>query len=275
MDCGASGQARLALKSSSLGGCGMAVSLMSVLSRNAWLVVFLVLSSGSASAFDDHRYDNDRKYYEDENWTLSVNLARKACFMFTLNTGDYQVLLGEDRRGGTPAYEFRFSALSWKYEDGKKYEVVTRLDQYPAWTADGIGVDSDGLNGVAIRGAKVEAVEEFAAAKSFSLKIDGRDYGKFPLAGGEAALERMRECTDAIEDGRISLEAIARGEGVDFSVWPPRDPPLVLSLSPPPKKDETRPDDTPRGSAKGGPDRGKGKEPILASGPSLALDEDY
>ena len=112
-DCGTSDQTRLVMKPSSRDGCGMAVSLMSVLSRNAWLVLFLALSSGSASAMASEFYDSDITYYDDDNWTVAVNLARKSCFMSNVYEHRFRVLLGTDRGGGEASYDFLFVDTSW------------------------------------------------------------------------------------------------------------------------------------------------------------------
>ncbi len=245
----------------------MAVSLMSVLSRNAWLVVSLALSSGSASALAPEFYDNDVTYYDDDTWTVAVNLARKSCFMFYVHGYKFQVLLGTDRSGDDASYDFRFIDTSWTFEAGKTYEVITKFGEHPAWASDGIGQMDYGLGGVAVEHVKAEAVEEFVAAPSFTLEIAGRDYGSFRLSATRNAFAKMLECNAAVDDGRISLEAIAKGKGVYGTPPLSPTPTFIPSPAPTPKEDESKRVDALPGGTEDGSSRGKGKK--------TALGEDY
>ncbi|MBS1183523.1 MAG: peptidase and chymotrypsin/Hap [Proteobacteria bacterium] len=233
----------------------MAVSLMSVLSRHAWLVAFLVLSSGPAWAFDEEYYLDDKVYGYEGDWRISVNVARKSCFMAVDYESDAGIEVGGYHRNGKMTYFFAFAKPSWKYINYDYAAVTIKYDRSSPWTGDGVGVKFGDYNGVAVEGVNVEAVNEFADAQYVNLKIDDRDLGTFPLAGSRKALAKMRECIAAIEDGRISLESIAREQGGD----------VLSSPTPAPKEDESERVDAPPG--------GKGAAPIL--GPSSTLGEEY
>lgn len=256
----------VSMKIRTVDGVGVAVSLMSVLNRIVWLVGFVALSSGSASALAPEFYDNDITYYDDDTWTVAVNLARKSCFMFYVYGYKFQVLLGTDRSGGEASYDFRFIDTSWTFEAGKTYEVITKFGEHPAWASDGIGLMDYSLGGVAVEHVKVEAVEEFVAAPSFTLEIAGHDYGSFRLSATRNAFAKMRECIAAVDDGSISLAGIAKGKGADVTSPPSPAPPPVPSPALTPNEEVIKRGDAPLG--------GKGKEPIQPSGPSSALDED-
>lgn len=254
----------VSMKIRTVDGVGVAVSLMSVLNRIVWLVGFVALSSGSASALAPEFYDNDITYYDDDTWTVAVNLARKSCFMFYVYGYKFQVLLGTDRSGGEASYDFRFIDTSWTFEAGKTYEVITKFGEHPAWASDGIGLMDYSLGGVAVEHVKVEAVEEFVAAPSFTLEIAGHDYGSFRLSATRNAFAKMRECIAAVDDGSISLERIAKGKGADVTSPLSPTPPPVPSPALTPNEEVTKRDDAPLG----------GKGPIQPSVPSSALDED-
>ncbi|MCM5557551.1 S1C family serine protease [Pleomorphomonas sp. JP5] len=245
---------------------------MSVLSRNAWLVVFLVLSPGSASAMASEFYDNDITYYGNDNWTVAVNLARKSCYMSNLYEHRFRVLLGTDRSGGETSYDFLFIDTSWTYEAGKTYEVITKFGEHPAWASDGIGLSDYYSGGIAVEHVKAEAVEEFVAAPSFTLEIADRDYGSFSLGKARNAFAKMVECSQGIETGRISLVSVAKGYGADVPWRSPPTPPVVSSPDPTPKEDEGKRGDVLTGGAEDGSSFGNGKESIPAS---TALGEDY
>ena len=115
--------------------------------------------------------------------------------------------------------------------------------------------------GVAVEDVKEEAVEEFAGSSRLNLKIGGRDYGAYNLAGTQKGLAKMHECIAAVEDGSLSLEAIEEGYQAEAS--PPS--------SQPGTGESHRGNATVGGRRDDEPD--KGKEPTYASGTGFFVDE--
>ncbi len=250
----------------------MAVSLMSVLSRNAWLVVFWALLSGPALAFEEADYLNDRVYGYEGGWRISISLARKSCFMAIDYTDEAGIEVGADHSHGKPTYFFFFAKPSWTYKNYDYAAVTVKYDGRSPWVGDGVGVKLDDYSGIAVESVTEDAINEIADARYLNLTVNDRDLGRFPLKGSRKALAKLRECIAAVDDGRISLEAIAKEKGVDVTSPPPT-PPLASSPAPTPKEGNVKRADTPPDGAEDG--SAGGKEPIQPSGPSPALGEDY
>jgi len=252
----------------------MAVSLMSVLSRNAWLVLFLALLSGSASASDEDYYRQDRPYASEGNWRISVNVARNSCFMASGSKSEAGIEVGGNLHDGRMNYFFLFDTPSGTYKNYEQAAVTIKYDQRSRWVGNGFGVKFGDYSGVGIEGVNVDVVNEIADAKYLNLTVNDRDLGHFSLAGSRKALAKMRQCIAAMNIIDISLAAIAGGNGTDVTSPPLPTPPLVPLPTPTPK-DESKRADTQPGGTEDGSAGGKGKEPIQPSGPSSALDEDY
>jgi len=263
-DCGTSDQAQLVVKPSSLSGCGMAVSLMSVLSRNAWLVLFLALSSGSASASEEDYYRHDMPYASEGNWRISVNVARKSCFMASGSKSEAGFQVGGDQRSGTMSYFFLFDTPPGTYRNYENVVVTIKYDQRSRWVGNGFSLTFGDHSGVGIQGVDVKVVNEIADAKYLNLMVNDRDLGNFSLAGSRKALAKMRQCIAAMNIIDISLQAIAGGGEADI--------PSPSAPAPTPKEDEGKRGDALPGGAEDGSSFGNGKESILAS---TALGEDY
>lgn len=236
----------------------MAVSVMSVLSRNAWLVASLALLSGPSLALQGNYYTSDKIYAREGPWTISINTDRKSCFMYKAYADFSFVQIGADHRQDELAYFFMVGHESWAFEEARDYAVTIAFDERNTWADDGVGAKLNDFKGVAIEGITAEAIENFAVGSVFNLKIDGIDYHNFRLTGSRKGLAKLHECIAAVDDGRISLEAIARSYGVD------------VASPPTPQEDEGKRADTPPEGTENG--SAGGTEPAQ---PSAALGEAY
>ncbi len=241
----------------------MAVSLMSVLSRNAWLVLFLALLSGSASASHEVYYREDRPYASEGNWRISVNVARNSCFMASGSKSEAGIEVGGNLDAGRMNYFFLFDTPSGTVKNYEQAAVTIKYDRRSRWAGKGFGVKFGDHSGVGVEGVSVDVVNEIADAKYLNLTVNDRDLGSFSLAGSRKALARMRKCIAALNIVDISLAAIAGGNGENVA-WP----------TPTPKEEEVQHGDMLPGGVEDGSAGGKGKGPIQPSGPSSALDED-
>ncbi|MBS1165343.1 MAG: trypsin-like peptidase protein [Proteobacteria bacterium] len=188
----------------------MGVSSMSVLSRSAWLAAFLVTLSGPALAFDTDFYTRDKFYGTSGNWSISINLARKSCFMNTTYNDDTTIEVGGDHGDSQLTYYMMFGNPNWTYKESQEYAVVVRYDRRSTWNGDGVGVKINALHGAAIEGIKEAVVSEFAGMNTLTLKIGSKNHGNYDLAGSRKALAQMFACIKEIEDGSLSLDAIAQ-----------------------------------------------------------------
>ncbi|SCM79523.1 putative Peptidase S1 and S6 chymotrypsin/Hap [uncultured Pleomorphomonas sp.] len=243
----------------------MAVCSLPVLCRSAWIVAFLALLSGPALAFGGDYYTSDKSYGDEGNWTISVNTTRKSCLMYTTYNDETVIEVGGDHSEGKFTYYFMFGNASWGYKEDEEYGVITKYDRRSTWTGDGIGVKVNDYKGVAVEGVKEEAVEEFAAGSRLNLRIGGRDYGNYSLSGTRKGLARMRECIAAVEDGSISLEAIAGEYEAD-------------AASPPSRPDKSHRGDTTTGGVRDDEPSDKAEpndeaEPTYVSGSAFFVDE--
>lgn len=237
---------------------------MSVLSRNAWLVLFPALLSGSASASDEDYYRHDTPYASEGNWRISVNQARNSCVMASGSKSEAGIEVGGNLDAGRMNYFFLFDTPSGTFKNYETAAVTIKYDQRRSWAGNGFGVKFGDYSGVGIEGVNVEVVNEIADAKYLNLMVDDRNLGNFSLAGSREALAKMRECIAALNIVDISLQAIAGGYGEGIS-WP----------TPTPQEGEGKRADTPPGGTEDGASPGKGKEPIQPPGSPAALGEDY
>jgi S1-C subfamily serine protease len=233
------------------------------LSRNAWLVLFLALLSGSASASDEDYYRQDRPYASEGNWRISVNVARKSCFMASGSKSEAGFEVGGDLRSGRMNYFFLFDTPSATYKNYEHAAVTIKYDQRSRWVGDGFGVKFGDYSGVGIEGVNVDVVNEIADAEYLNLTVNDRDLGHISLAGSRKALAKMRQCIAAMNIIDISLAAIAGGNGTDVTSPPSPTPPLVPLPTPTPKEDESKRGDVLAGGAEDGASRGKGKRTVL------------
>lgn len=239
----------------------MAVSLMSILSRSAWLALFLALLSGSASASEEEYYRHDMPYASEGNWRISVNLARKSCFMASGSKSEAGFQVGGDQSSGTMSYFFLFDTPPGTYRNYEKVVVTIKYDQRSRWVGNGFSLTFGDHSGVGIQGVDVKVINEIADAKYLNLTVNDRDLGNFSLAGSRKALAKMRQCIAAMNIIDISLAAIAGGNGENVA-WP----------TPTPKEGDVQHGDALPGGAEDGSSFGNGKESIPAS---TALGEDY
>ena len=87
--------------------------------------------------------------------------------------------------------------------------MIIKYNRRSTWTGDGVGMQVNDIPGVAIEGVKAAVVDEFAGMSVLNLKIGGRSYGNFNLAGTQKGLDKMLKCIDEVENGSISLDDIA------------------------------------------------------------------
>lgn len=187
----------------------MAVSSMSVLSRRAWLVAFLVALPGPAHALSQDYFLIDDVYADAEKWTIGVNVARKSCFMVMEFAGGTAIEVGKDASNGESDYYMMFANAAWKYEEDEGYGVVVKYNRISTWEGDAVGMKLNKMRGVSLEGIKKGVVDEFGSMSFMSLRIGGNNHGNFNLATTGKGLAKMEECADAVADGSISLEAIA------------------------------------------------------------------
>jgi S1-C subfamily serine protease len=219
----AAGAISVELRLDHFAGGFMIAGPMPVLCRSLWLVSFLAILSGPALALGEAYYTSDKIYDDKGTWTVSVNTARKSCLLYLGFDDDTVIEVGGDHSEDAFTYFFMFGNKSWTYKPDEDYGVVISYDRQSTWKGDAVGITVNDFKGVAVEDVKKDAVDEFAAGRQLNLKIGGRDFGNYSLAGSQKGLAKLRECIAAVADGSISLKAIDESYQVDASPPPSRE----------------------------------------------------
>jgi S1-C subfamily serine protease len=173
-----------------------------------WWVLALVMAMAlfaQPTLAGGERYTSDKEYDEAGGWTISVNQSRKSCVMYTFFEDDTVIEVGVDRSDST-SFFLMFGNKKWKYRDGHGYEVVVVYDGRKNWQGNGVGVTVNDIHGVAIEDVVGEVVDDFAARSRLALEIDGHSYGRFNLRGTRAGLNRLIDCVNDVNHGRVALD---------------------------------------------------------------------
>lgn len=213
----------------------------------------LSLSCGHSYGYSSEYFTQDQTYDEVNNWTVSVNIARKSCLVSASFKNSAQIYIGGDRSRDDLKFYLMVASESWWFSEGKSYKVRVTLDGRKVWSGSGEGVVTYTLNGVSIEGVGGDLITDLARSGAMELTIDGKRYGGFGLSGSRAAVLRMLDCIEEVDKGSISVAAIentpwfvpdggeARKETSEADAQPGQEPPRANEgAAGAPKPDEPR-----------------------------------